>query len=96
MSAQKDEKIVDGIIAEVGNSSLISILQAVQDRYNYLPEEILTVLSRKLEVPLSRLFSLATFYRSFSLTPRGKNLIKVCLGTACHVKSGEKGQVFLL
>ena len=89
MSAQKDEKIVDGIIAEVGNSSLIAILQAVQDRYNYLPEQILTVLSRKLEVPLSRLFSLATFYRSFSLTPRGKNLIKVCLGTACHVKSGE-------
>lgn len=89
MSAQKDENIVDEIIGKVGNSSLITILQAVQDHYNYLPEQILTVLSKKLEVPLSRLFSLATFYRSFSLTPRGKNLLKVCLGTACHVKSGE-------
>ncbi|MCK5187862.1 MAG: NAD(P)H-dependent oxidoreductase subunit E, partial [Deltaproteobacteria bacterium] len=69
-------------------SSLIAILQEVQSHYNYLPEQVLNLLSKKLEIPLSKIFSLATFYRSFSLKPRGKNLLKVCLGTACHVKSG--------
>ena len=88
MGSVNDEKTVDKIIKKGGESSLITILQEVQSHYNYLPEQVLTLLSKKLEVPLSEIFSLATFYRSFSLTPRGKNLLKVCLGTACHVKSG--------
>ena len=88
MGSVNDEKVVDKIIKEGGESSLITILQEVQSHYNYLPEQVLTLLSKKLEVPLSEIFSLATFYRSFSLKPRGKNLLKVCLGTACHVKSG--------
>ena len=88
MSSVKDEKVVDGIVSKVGGSSLISILQEVQSHYNYLPEQVLILLSKRLEVPLSRIFSLTTFYRSFSLQPRGRNLIKVCLGTACHVKNG--------
>ena len=72
-----------------GSSSLIAILQEVQSHYNHLPAHALTLLSDKLEVPLSKLFSLATFYESFSLEPRGKHIVKVCLGTACHVKSAE-------
>ena len=89
MSSVKDEKVVDGIVSKVGGSSLISILQEVQSHYNYLPEQVLILLSKRLEVPLSRIFSLTTFYRSFSLQPRGRNLVKVCLGTACHVKNGS-------
>lgn len=89
MSSFKDEVIVDDVIKKDERRSLIEILQEVQSHYNYLPEQFLTQLSKKLEVPLSKVFSLATFYRSFSLRPRGKNVIKVCLGTACHVKSGN-------
>lgn len=89
MSSFSDEKTVDKIVKKVGESSLITILQEVQSHYNYLPEEILTLLSKKLEVPLSKIFSLTTFYRSFSLEPRGKNVVKICLGTACHVQSGN-------
>ncbi len=88
MGSINDEKTVDKIIKKGGESSLIAILQEVQSHYNYLPEQVLTLLSKKLEIPLSKIFSLATFYRSFSLKPRGKNLLKVCLGTACHVKNG--------
>lgn len=89
MSSASDEKFVDEIAKKAGGSSLITILQEVQSRYNYLPEQVLALLSKKLEVPLSRIFSLATFYRSFSLKKRGKNLVKVCLGTACHVKNAN-------
>ena len=82
MGSVNDEKTVDKIIKKGGERSLIAVLQEVQSHYNYLPEQVLTLLSEKLEIPLSKIFSLATFYRSFSLKPRGKNLLKVCLGTA--------------
>ena len=89
MSAQKEAKVIDSIVKKSGGSSLIAILQEVQSHYNHLPPQVLSLLSDKLEVPLSKLFSLATFYKSFSLEPRGKHIVKVCLGTACHVKSAE-------
>lgn len=89
MNSVSDEKMVDKIAKKVGGSSLITILQELQSHYNYLPEQALMLISKKLDVPLSKLFSLATFYQSFSLKPRGKNLVKVCLGTACHVKGGD-------
>lgn len=89
MSSFNDEKIIDEIIKKNGGSSLISILQEVQSHYNYLPEQALSLLNKRLEVPLSKIFSLVTFYRSFSLKPRGRNVVKVCLGTACHVKSAN-------
>jgi NADH-quinone oxidoreductase subunit E len=63
-------------------------LQEIQDKYGYLPQEALRYASDSLGVPLSKLFCVATFYSSFSLEPRGKNLVSVCLGTACHVKNG--------
>jgi NADH-quinone oxidoreductase subunit E len=89
MISGADAKIIKDLVTQHGGGSLVSLLQKVQSRYNHLPEEILILVSREAEVPLSRLFALSTFFRSFSLQPRGKNRVKVCLGTACHVKSGE-------
>jgi NADH-quinone oxidoreductase subunit E len=66
--------------------SLVMLLQDVQEQYGYLPREVLKEAARELDVPLARLYGLATFYRSFSLTPRGKHEICVCTGTACHVR----------
>lgn len=70
--------------------ALIAILQDVQDEFNYLPSESLRLVSETLGIPLIDIMSVATFYRSFSLEPRGKHLITVCLGTACHVRGGPK------
>lgn len=70
-------------------SQLVSIMQDIQAEYNYLPREALDKLSRKLDIPQSQVYSMATFFRAFSLKPRGKHIINVCLGTACHVRGGE-------
>ncbi|NIM59778.1 MAG: NADH-quinone oxidoreductase subunit NuoE [Candidatus Aminicenantes bacterium] len=70
--------------------ALISILQDIQEEYNYLPQEALRIVSKTLAVPLIDILGVATFYRAFSLEPRGKHLITVCLGTACHVRGGPK------
>ncbi len=66
--------------------SLVMLLQETQKRYGYLPREALRAISREMNIPLARLYGLATFYRSFSLTPRGRHEITVCTGTACHVR----------
>lgn len=65
---------------------LVSILQDTQAALGYLAREALLEVSTGLEVPLSRVYSVATFFRAFSLTPRGRHLVDVCLGTACHVR----------
>lgn len=70
--------------------ALISILQDIQEEYNYLPQEALRIVSKTLGVPLIDIVGVATFFRAFSLEPRGKHLITVCLGTACHVRGGPK------
>ena len=70
--------------------NLIMILQAIQRRYNYLPEPALKYLAEKLDIPLSQIYGVGTFYSTFSLEPRGKNIISICLGTACHVRGGER------
>lgn len=70
--------------------ALIAILQDVQAEYNYLPEESLRQVAKSLCVPLVDVVGVATFYRTFSLKPRGRHVITVCLGTACHVRGGEK------
>jgi len=67
-------------------SALIPILLDIQDKYRYLPEEALQLVSQRLIIPLSRIYSLSTFYKAFSLIPRGEHSISVCLGTACHVQ----------
>jgi NADH-quinone oxidoreductase subunit E len=70
-------------------SSLIAVLQNIQREYHYLPPEALTETAKALEVPLSKVYSVATFYNAFSLTPRGEKVIRVCQGTACHIKGAD-------
>ncbi|MCG6880287.1 MAG: NAD(P)H-dependent oxidoreductase subunit E [Deltaproteobacteria bacterium] len=70
--------------------NLIMILQAVQSQFNYLPRPVLAYLSEKIGIPLSRIYGVATFYSTFSLEPRGENIISICLGTACHVRGAGK------
>lgn len=71
-------------------SSLISILLDIQTEYNYLSKPALKTVAYKLGIPEIQVYSVATFYKVFSLEPRGKHLINVCLGTACHVRGGDK------
>jgi NADH-quinone oxidoreductase subunit E len=71
------------------NGSLIPILQEVQSVFGYLPEEVLTVISKGLKIPLSRVYGVVTFYAQFYLTPRGRHTVRVCRGTACHVRGGK-------
>ncbi len=71
-------------------SLLVDILQDIQAETGYLPKEVLEATSRGLDVPLSRVYSVATFFKAFSLKPRGRHLINVCMGTACHVRGAVK------
>lgn len=71
-------------------SLLVDILQDIQAEVGYLPKEVLQETSEGLGVPLSRVYSVATFFKAFSLTPRGRYLINVCMGTACHVRGAVK------
>jgi len=70
--------------------ALIAILQDVQAEYSYLPKEALRLISRLLDIPLIDILGVATFYRAFSLKPRGRHVATVCLGTACHVRGGPR------
>lgn len=71
---------------EYKSSDIIQILEEIQKRYNYLPKQILEYVSQRLKIPLNKIYSLATFYTVFSLNPRGKHVVTVCMGTACHVR----------
>ncbi len=83
---------VDAIIDKHGadRRALISTLLNIQDEFYYLPQEALERVAEKLEVPTVQVYQVARFYKAFSLTPRGKHLVTVCLGTACHVRGGER------
>ena len=70
--------------------NLIGILHEVQNHFHYLPEEELRHISKKTGIPITQIYSIVNFYNRFSLNPKGKNEICVCLGTACHVKGAEK------
>jgi NADH:ubiquinone oxidoreductase subunit E len=70
--------------------NLIMILQDISAKYNYLPGEVLEYVVERLNVPMSLIYSAATFYKAFSLKPRGKYIVNVCLGTACHVRGADK------
>ncbi|MFC1958408.1 NADH-quinone oxidoreductase subunit NuoE [Chloroflexota bacterium] len=88
MPVDIDLSLVDPILKkyEGQQDALITILQEVQEAYGYLPEEILAHLSRETKISLSRIYAVVTFYAQFYLTPRGRNTIRVCRGTACHVQ----------
>lgn len=88
MSEAFDFTVVDGIIDELGlrQSAIIAILQSIQEHYRYLPREVFPYLSKKIGISEARIYSTATFYENFSLEPKGSFVIKVCDGTACHVR----------
>ncbi|RMG06050.1 MAG: NADH-quinone oxidoreductase subunit NuoE [Nitrospirae bacterium] len=69
---------------------LIPILHRIQEDYGYLPGEALERLSKKLELPLAEIYSVASFYHQFHFSPRGKKIVRVCMGTACHVRGASK------
>ena len=75
---------------EGASCELIEVLQDFQEAYNYLPEEALRMVSEKLKVPIIEVFRVANFYKAFTLKPRGKHLLTVCMGTACHVRGAPK------
>ena len=82
------DQIIHKYTAEEG--TLIQILLDVQREYNWLPKDILKQISERLEVPVTHIYRVASFYKAMSLTPRGYHLVSVCLGTACHVRGGPK------
>lgn len=75
---------------EKKRENLLAILQDVQESEKYLSADALKTVAREFSVPLSEIFSLATFYKAFSLRPKGKYIILVCMGTACHVRGSER------
>jgi NADH-quinone oxidoreductase subunit E len=83
----KVREIVDVYDANAG--FLVPILQDVQREWNYLPQEALEAVCKTLDIPISRVYEVATFYKAFSLTPRGKYQVQLCLGTACHVRGAN-------
>src|SRR5512136_29981 len=89
---QMDSGFVCEIIERHGyqKASLIGILQDIQAKMNYLPRKALVQVARSLDLPLTHIYEVATFYKAFSLEPRGKHTIQVCLGTACHVRGGSR------
>ena len=88
ISLEKVDKIIHRYNSE--SECLIQVLQDISSEYNYLPQPCLRRVTEKLNVPLSEVFGVATFYKALSLEPRGKHLIHVCLGTACHVRGAPQ------
>jgi NADH-quinone oxidoreductase subunit E len=74
----------------IGDGSLIAALEEIQERFRYLPPEALILASERLGVPLSQAYSVATFYNAFSLKPKGKHCLHLCMGTACHVRGSPQ------
>ena len=87
MEKEKIDQIISKFPETKGN--LIAILHEIQNEFRYLPEDELRYLSRKIDVHMTQIYSIANFYNRFSLTPKGDKEISVCLGTACHVKGGS-------
>ncbi len=87
-TCQVDMERADAILEEHPQveASLIQVLQDVHRAYNYLPCDVLVKVAETLGVPLSKLFSVATFYKAFSLDPQGDTIIRICTGTACHIR----------
>lgn len=75
-----------------GRNALIPVLQEAQEIYGYLPKEVLEAISKGLKVPLSAIYGVVTFYAQFYLEKRGRNIVRVCRGTACHVRGGKTVQ----
>ena len=89
--AEKDMAKLDEVLADLGSrkGTLIPILQKSQDIFGYLPREILIHISEKIKTPLSKVYGVVSFYAQFHLNPRGRNIIRSCQGTACHVRGAK-------
>lgn len=88
MNLEKVDKIIDSYPAEQG--ILIQLLLDIQSEFNWIPGEAIVRISERLQVPVSQIYRIASFYKVLSLAPVGRHLIQVCLGTACHVRGGPK------
>jgi NADH-quinone oxidoreductase subunit E len=87
-----DIERIDGIIEKHGGeaSALIQVLLEIQSENRWLPAEVLDRVSEKLKVPMARIRHIATFYKAFSLVPKGRHRVHVCMGTACHVRGADR------
>ena len=85
---EKAQQIIDKYKGDP--TSLIAILLDYQEAFSYLPREALAEVSKSMEIPLPRVYSIATFFKAFSLKQKGKYSIQVCMGTACHVRGADK------
>lgn len=83
-------ELIEALTRRGQGDSPIAALEAIQLQYRYLPREAMILVSERLGVPSSQTYSVATFYHAFSLKPRGKYVIRVCLGTACHVRGSQR------
>jgi NADH:ubiquinone oxidoreductase subunit E len=86
-----DAKTIDSILSDVQGQRgvLIAVLQRAQEKLGYLPEDAMTMIAGQLELSLSQVYGVASFYKHFHFKPRGKKIVKVCAGTACHVRGGK-------
>ncbi|MHC1567106.1 MAG: NADH-quinone oxidoreductase subunit NuoE [Candidatus Syntropharchaeia archaeon] len=88
MELEKVDEIIERYAGERG--ALIQLLLDVQQELNWIPKEAVAMISKKLNIPMSQVYRVASFYKAMSLKPIGRHLIQVCLGTACHVRGGGK------
>ena len=88
MNIEKVDQIIDKYQGEA--SSLIQVLLEIQSENHWLPKEVLVRVGEKLQVPISRIQHIATFYKAFSLVPKGRHEVHICLGTACHVRGATR------
>jgi len=88
MDFERVDQIIDRYNAE--ESALLQIMLEIQSENNWLPKEVLERVSKKLAVPLTRIQHIATFYKAFSLVPKGRHKIHICMGTACHVRGASR------
>lgn len=87
----REKAQIDEILTkyEGRKGALIPVLQEIQALYNYLPKDVLEYVAERMKTPISQIYGLVTFYSQFHLNPRGRNIIRVCQGTACHVRGGK-------
>ncbi len=88
MNPEKIDGIIDRYVGERG--SLIQLLLDIQKEVNWIPKEAMERMSERLQIPVSEIYRAASFYKAMSLTPMGRHLVRVCLGTACQVRGGSR------
>jgi NADH:ubiquinone oxidoreductase subunit E len=88
---QEEIKKVDTVLDDAAGQRgmLIAVLQRVQEKIGYLPEEAMTMIAGRMSLSLNNVYGVASFYKHFHFKPRGKNIVKVCMGTACHVRGAK-------